>query len=296
MSVLAFRDTESGREDWLAWRHDKIGASDVVAISGLSRYQTPYGLWALKTHRLPRQKETPAMIYGRHAEAGIISLFSALNPDYEVRANKDSYALESREWAIATPDAFVNDDMSVECKHSAIGEGWDEGAPDYAHIQLMWQMGVMGHDKGIVVGLIEGRANDLRQPFFEFDQEVFEQLMYMCERFIQLVQNDTPPPVMAADKHRLDQAYFRRSGTQKLSHAADGFYRELRKNKLLIRNINKKVEKIKERNRLLEAQLRLEMEFSDVGVTPQGKVVTIRRVARAEHKVKPYSYTVTDLT
>lgn len=41
------------RQAWLAERRKTIGGSDAAGIVGLSRYATPYTVWADKTGRLP---------------------------------------------------------------------------------------------------------------------------------------------------------------------------------------------------------------------------------------------------
>ena len=44
------------REEWLEKRKGSIGGSDAAAILGISRFATPYTVWADKTGRLPRQR------------------------------------------------------------------------------------------------------------------------------------------------------------------------------------------------------------------------------------------------
>ena len=57
------------RQAWLAERRKTIGGSDAAGIVGLSRYATPYTVWADKTGRLPEQEDNEAMRQGRDLES-----------------------------------------------------------------------------------------------------------------------------------------------------------------------------------------------------------------------------------
>lgn len=45
------------REAWLEKRRKTIGGSDAAAIVGLSRYASPYTVWADKTGRIPEKED-----------------------------------------------------------------------------------------------------------------------------------------------------------------------------------------------------------------------------------------------
>lgn len=45
-------------EEWLAIRSKYIGGSDAGTVVGLNPYNSPYALWAEKTDRSRRLKET----------------------------------------------------------------------------------------------------------------------------------------------------------------------------------------------------------------------------------------------
>ena len=56
------------REEWLAQRKHTIGGSDAAGIVGLSKWSSPYSIWADKTGRLPEKEDTEAMRLGRDLE------------------------------------------------------------------------------------------------------------------------------------------------------------------------------------------------------------------------------------
>lgn len=49
-----------GRPEWLALRRKTVGGSDAAGIIGLSKWSTPYTVWADKTGRLPDKPDTEA--------------------------------------------------------------------------------------------------------------------------------------------------------------------------------------------------------------------------------------------
>lgn len=57
-----------GRPEWLAIRRKTVGGSDAAGIIGLSKWSTPYTVWADKTGRLPDKPDTEAMRLGRDLE------------------------------------------------------------------------------------------------------------------------------------------------------------------------------------------------------------------------------------
>lgn len=66
---------EQGTDDWLEWRNNGIGSSDVPAIMGESDFQTAYQLWEVKTKRSQGFKGNWATRRGTEAEPRIRSLY-----------------------------------------------------------------------------------------------------------------------------------------------------------------------------------------------------------------------------
>jgi putative phage-type endonuclease len=61
-------DLSQGSDDWLLWREKGIGGSDAPIILEESPWSSAYKLWLQKTNRIPRDKETPAMLHGKNTE------------------------------------------------------------------------------------------------------------------------------------------------------------------------------------------------------------------------------------
>ena len=56
------------REEWLDRRRKSIGRSDAAGIVGLSKWASPFSVWADKTGRAPEKEDTEAMRQGRDLE------------------------------------------------------------------------------------------------------------------------------------------------------------------------------------------------------------------------------------
>ena len=53
------------REEWLMQRRKTIGGSDAAGIVGLSKWASPFSVWAEKTGRTAEKEDTEAMRQGR---------------------------------------------------------------------------------------------------------------------------------------------------------------------------------------------------------------------------------------
>ena len=56
------------REEWLERRRKTIGGSDAAGIVGLSKWASPFSVWADKTGRAAEKADTEAMRQGRDME------------------------------------------------------------------------------------------------------------------------------------------------------------------------------------------------------------------------------------
>ena len=63
------------REDWLAERRKSIGGSDAAAVCGLSKWESPYSVWANKRGLTPEKEQTEAMRQGRDLEGYVAERF-----------------------------------------------------------------------------------------------------------------------------------------------------------------------------------------------------------------------------
>ena len=139
---------DAERDEWLDWRRQGIGASDIAAILGISPWASPWSVWADKMRLLPPQPDSGKMEFGRRAEAMIASWFedeTGLDVDFiageEIRLQHPDH-----DWARSSPDGVVYEGIKsatplggLEMKTAPAGKRWDE-IPAHYQAQGQWQM------------------------------------------------------------------------------------------------------------------------------------------------------------
>ena len=104
------------REDWLAERRKSIGGSEVGAIMGLNRYQSPVLVWANKLGIVPDAEPNEAMIQGTDLEEYVAERFTRLTGKKVRRCN---YILRNDDYPHmhANVDRLVRGESAgLECK------------------------------------------------------------------------------------------------------------------------------------------------------------------------------------
>ena len=184
------------REEWLMRRRKTIGGSDAAGIVGLSRWASPFSVWADKTGRAAEKEDTEAMRQGRDLE------------DYVARrwmeeTGKRVYRLPAMLYHPKYPFAHADVDRMVmgenaglECKTTfSLDLKQFNGVefPVQYYAQCVHYLAVTGTDRWYLAVLAYGRG------FFTFvlerDQAEIDALMAAEAEFWKLVEQDTPPDV-----------------------------------------------------------------------------------------------------
>lgn len=139
------------RADWLTWRSQGIGASDVAGILGISPWASPWSVWADKTGLIPGDNESEAMEFGRWAELMIAPWFTD-RTGLVVAGEQTRLEHPGHPWRRCTVDGFV-----VESEHSALADAhgllqikttgpskrWEQ-IPPHVQAQEQWELHVSG--------------------------------------------------------------------------------------------------------------------------------------------------------
>ena len=182
------------REEWLMRRRKTIGGSDAAGIVGLSRWASPFSVWADKTGRAAEKEDTEAMRQGRDLE------------DYVARrwmeeSGKRVYRLPAMLYHPKYPFAHADVDRMVmgenaglECKATfSLDLKQFNGVefPVQYYAQCVHYLAVTGADRWYLAILAYGRG------FFTFtlerNQAEIDALMAAEADFWKLVEQDTPP-------------------------------------------------------------------------------------------------------
>ena len=88
----------------------------------------------------------------------------------------------------------------LELKHTRMF--WDE-IPLAHQLQLQVQLGITGRKYGAVFALCGGDVANPRYQFYKFEQEIFNFAISKTEKFLEHIDNDTPPEAGSLDKKTL---------------------------------------------------------------------------------------------
>lgn len=190
-------------DEWLAWRRQGIGASDLPGIMGTSPWATPLSVWASKVWEND-DDETEAMRWGHLLESSIAAEFAVRTglhvlgeqtmvewPDNPIhRATIDGWVGES-------PEATLGSVLGVlEIKTSSVAV-WDV-VPDHVRQQVQWQLHVTGKVRAWVAALFGGRS--LRIYQLTRDDEEISRLVEAADNFwTNHVLTGEAPPAAGSD-------------------------------------------------------------------------------------------------
>lgn len=184
----------SDTPEWEQERRGSIGASEVAAVMGMSRYGTPLDVYKHK-HGLDAPFD-PVLAYMGHASEpvieGWIRRFSGLNldmrPGFMARSTERPHLHASFDRIVEEP--FLT--IQMKTAHQYLGHHWDEGIPDDIRVQIQAEMYVAGTSRALAVVWIGGREF---RSFWEPRDERFiqEHMLPTVDAFWQRVQDGNPP-------------------------------------------------------------------------------------------------------
>jgi putative phage-type endonuclease len=166
--------------EWHEARRHTLGASEVAAVLGLSKYQTPLTVYRVKMgapHEIPENLSyfgramEPVMadwVSHKHPELGVIlDGFSAVNPAYP--------------WLSASPDRMTDAGLPLEIKNSSewSRKDWSEGVPDYYKVQSLVQQIVLDVRGGHLAVLHGGNRPELYPV--PWDPDAVDQILELTE-------------------------------------------------------------------------------------------------------------------
>ena len=149
-------DMTQGTDEWLAFRRQCIGASDLPVIFGISPWRTPLQLWREKVGLGARQEVSRYMEYGHEIELIVRQKYTGFAPIVAQHAEYD--------WAIASLDGWDGERV-LEIKaasrddHTMAEHGLIP--PKYLP-QLAWQLFVTGSKEAIYASYNRGVIAEVR--------------------------------------------------------------------------------------------------------------------------------------
>jgi predicted phage-related endonuclease len=197
-------------KEWLAWRREGLGGSDIGVLLGLSNWGSPWSLWCDKAGLIPPSPETQRQTIGKAMESVLADLF---------RRETGLYVVGEQTWcrypswdvARCTVDGFVVEAPAdtIQAQHldmQALTDvweaktdgrrGWDE-IPPAIRAQAAWNAGVNRLAGTWITVMFSGfRVEHIYVPF---DPEDFAFMLERAREFWALVEAGTPPDIDGSD-------------------------------------------------------------------------------------------------
>ena len=189
------------REEWLELRRHSIGGSDAAAIIGLSKWASPYTVWADKTGRLPDKPDTEAMRQGRDLEEYVAQRFSEATEKRVKRCNAILYNPAYPHSHADVDRMIVGENAGLECKTTStldVKQFRGVEFPEKYYAQCVHYMAITGADRWYLAVLVLGK--EFHVYTLERDEAEIRALMDAETAFWeQYVETDSPPAADGAE-------------------------------------------------------------------------------------------------
>lgn len=200
---------EVGSPEWHAARSQGLGGSEIAAVLGLSKWESPLSLWLRKAQQIPLDdKDNSPMEAGRRLEAAICQKFADAHELGGLLQPAATYRHADRPWQIANPDRFIyNVDGEVEAileaKFAIYDEEWGEPGtdeiPPYYLAQTRWYLDVFGLDT-CYVEVFVGSQGEFREYIVRADESDQAYLRDAGGAFVESIAAGERPPVDGHDE------------------------------------------------------------------------------------------------
>nr|DAM13514.1 MAG TPA: Exonuclease [Caudoviricetes sp.] len=187
------------RNNWLEWRKNGIGGSDVGAIAGVNPWKSPISVYLEKIGEAPKAEENERMYWGNVLEDIVAKEFSK-RTGFKVQRRNAMYQHPEHEFMLANVDRIYIKDGHVagilECKttNEYSKDQWEgDKIPNHYYLQVQHYLAVTDFQEAYIAVLIGG--NKFLYKKINRDDELIDYLIKIESDFWQMVQENTPPPM-----------------------------------------------------------------------------------------------------
>lgn len=185
MKVIA-KTTNMTRAEWLQFRQNGIGGSDVSGIAGMNKYTSPMGVYLSKITPIDEQNDTAgeAAYWGNELEEVVAKEFQKRS-GMKVRRRNEMLAHDEHDFMIANLDrVIVGKKEILECKTASVymAKEWEgDNVPAAYLLQIMHYLAVTGYEAAWVAVLIGGQKFNFKR--IERDEELISNLIAIEKDF-----------------------------------------------------------------------------------------------------------------
>ena len=185
MKILA-KTKDLSHEEWLKYRTQGIGGSDVSILAGINPFKSVHQLWLEKTGQGELEEgDTEYTHFGTLLEPIVRKEFTARTG---IKVRQKHMILQSEEYPFMTAnlDGTINDngEMAIfEAKTASAFKQdiWEEGIPAPYILQIQHYMAVTGARKTYIAAIVGG--NHFYCHMMERDEEMIEKIILMEKHF-----------------------------------------------------------------------------------------------------------------
>lgn len=165
MTYTILPEFEQDSPEWHNARTEGLGASEVAAVLGLSKWQTPLSVYLTKMG-VPNEIPEDLAFFGHALEPVIEKWINHKHPEVGKTLGGISARSDEWPWLTASPDLFVEErgqKIPIELKTSSAysKDAWADGVPLYYQVQVQAQIAVLGAPYGWLAVLHGGNSPEL---------------------------------------------------------------------------------------------------------------------------------------
>lgn len=289
MSSIIIRP--KNRTEWLEYRKQGIGSSEVATIVGLNPWETPYQLWRRKMGIDSPKQENFAMRAGHYLEDAVSQFWQDATGnevikssagDWLIRDNNKPYLQVSPDRTYWLPNMAHNSENKgiLECKTTQ--RGWDEDSiPKNYFVQVQYQLGVAGLKHGSLAWLTQGRQFGYKD--LDFVPDFYEWLVDEVSRFwVDNIQGGKEPQAATAEDIIIK---YNQHTDGKEIEATDAVYNAYSE----LKTIKQEITQLEERKSEIEDKIKL--NFGDAErMSYQGRIIATWKAPKPSNKFDAKAY------
>lgn len=196
----------TSREEWLTWRRDNVGASEIAALFGKHPHTTHLQLWArMRGHDIPADTDNDVMRRGRIFESAALDEYRAQHPALPITRGSTYHVIPEIGLG-ATPDAWAGAEI-IQIKTVApdvYAADWWPAPPLHVVMQVQAEMMATGATAARLIALVmDGHRMPLHEWSYQADARFHDKIASALRGFWAEVEDGMEPAPTAGDKETL---------------------------------------------------------------------------------------------
>lgn len=293
------------REQWMRLRGRDVTASVAGAVLGIHPYQTPYGLWALKSGKVEADtEETGAMLRGTLLEPAAIEMLKRAQPGWLVDYPLGHYWRHEAVRIGATPDALAYDPERpgfgcVQVKTTepmVFNRSWrdpdtrDIEVPLWIAVQALIEAKLTGASWAAVAVMRVGHGVEFDVIDIPIHDGVWARLIDEVDQFWKRVASGNAPDMDFARDGALIAGLFANDDGTTVDLSGDNRLVAILDERAGLKATEAAGKDAEKKRRDLDAEILAKLGTATSGRLADGRIVSAKTIRRAGYSVQPSSY------